>query len=66
MGAFNRISQAIDETCGNCQSMKCNGCQIKVDLGDRIAMVNGLTKQVISVQRKKDCITRTSMLGCLQ
>lgn len=55
MGNFNRISQAIDEACGACKSVKCNGCQIRADLGDRIALVNGMTRQVISVQRKKDC-----------
>jgi hypothetical protein len=61
VGNFNRISQAVDEACGACKSLKCNGCQIKADLGDRIALVNGMTKQVISVQRKKDCKTTPSM-----
>ena len=58
MGAFKTIAQGIEEHCALCHSLKCNGCHIGIDLGDRVAFVSGLSHEVICVATKKEGIEK--------
>jgi len=53
MGAFKHIAVVVEETCANCKDLNCNGCTIKVDLGDDIAVVSGISHEVLYTYNKR-------------
>jgi len=51
---MSRLAQGIEEACNACQDMKCEGCKIVVDIGDKVVTVNGKTHDILSVKLKEE------------
>ena len=69
MGAMKEIFTVCEDTCSLCQENRniCNGCVISVDLGDRTAYVNGITRQIIRVELHADKVSLGSfILDCMR
>lgn len=67
MGRNRTLEVAIEETCGVCRESKCEGCQIRVDAGDDIVYVNGITHQVLRRENKSELAkTGAFILSCMK
>ena len=67
MSYMKTIATAVDEECGICKSMNCEICRIRVDLGDKIALVSGKTKQIVGVDIKSQLAkTGAFILSCMK
>ena len=67
MSNMSRLSLAIEETCALCNELKCEGCKMKIDIGDKIVYVNGKTKEILGSEKKSDLAkTGAFILSCMR
>lgn len=67
MGRMKELLMSIEEVCASCNELKCNGCKIRIDLGNKIVNVNGITREIISVEDKSELAkTGEFILSCMR
>ena len=50
------VAEAVESECSVCQEdrKKCNGCQVRVDVGDVVVTASGITKRAVLVEDKAE------------
>lgn len=67
MGRMKELLMGIEEQCGVCKEAKCEGCKMRVDLGDRVVYVEGKTRRIIGSELKSELAkTGAFILSCMK
>lgn len=67
MGRMKELLMGIEEVCGACKEMKCEGCKMRVDIGDRIVYVEGKTRKILGSESKSELAkTGAFILSCMR
>lgn len=50
------VAEAVEDVCSVCQEHRnqCNGCQVRVDVGDVVVTASGITKKALLVEDKSE------------
>lgn len=67
MGRMKELLMGIEEQCGQCKELKCEGCKMRIDMGDDIVYVNGKTREITGVEKKSELAkTGAFILSCMK
>ena len=67
MGRMKELLMGIESECGACKEAKCEGCKMRIDLGDKIVYVAGKTRRILGVELKSELAkTGAFILSCMK